>query len=133
MAMKPMKKPVAKKTVAKVTAKKTAVKPSPKPTATSKSTPKKNAAILKKGGLAPASQQVKIKNLKSELKYSIDSDWSANHPIKARRMQVNAEKELMKIYKKLGYTKISKAEDFNYNSYSTPGNKIGKQSESWRG
>jgi hypothetical protein len=123
MAPKPMK-PVAKKT---------AVKPRSKPTATAKSKPKKNAASLKKGGLAPASQQTKIKKLKTELKYAIDSDWSAHHPIKASRMQRNAEKELMKIYKKLGYTKVSKAEDFNYNSYPTRGNKIGKQSESWKG
>ena len=128
MARAPMNKPAAKKTVAKVTAKKTAVKPKASATAKPKSSPN-----LKKGGLAPASQQVKIKNLKSELKYAIDSDWSANHPIKARKMQVNAEKELMKIYKKLGYTKVTKAEQFNYNSYPTRGNKIGKQSESWKG
>ena len=122
MARAPMNKPVAKKTVTKVTAKKTAVKPSPKPTATAKSTPKKNAAILKKGGLAPASQQTKINQLRTDLKYAIDSDWSANHPIKAHKLMRKTEKELGAIYKKLGYNKV-RAEDFSYN----------KRSESWKG
>lgn len=116
MPKQPMK-PVAKKTAAKVTAKKTAVKPKASTTAKPKSSPN-----LKKGGLAPASQQVKINQLRTDLKYAIDSDWSANHPIKAHKLMRKTEKELGAIYKKLGYNKV-RAEDFSYN----------KRSESWKG
>jgi len=99
----------------KAVAKKTAVKPSPKPTATSK--PKKNAKILKKGGLAPGSKQVEIMQTQRKLKAAYDSpnvkDMFGKGPAG------KAEKELNALRKSVGWKPSEKLSNRMYGANVT--------------